>query len=369
MMPDYPLGQTLDFKFTTRQFSTGATFLLAGSPVVEVYEDNDTTQILAGETLTANFDGIAGLNNLRIVATGGNGYEVGKSYAAIISVGTVDGVSVVGEVVAQFSIERSPALRPTTAGRTLDVTAAGEAGLDLDNTVGTLAAAQFGADFITAAKIADNAFLAVNFGAAALTAAKFGADFISAASIADNSIAGEHIATGAIQASTFAADAIDAAAIASNAGAKIRGTVTGTADSGSSTTMVDNALTQADDYWKGATIRFTDGTLSGQSRVITDFVASSDTVTFSPPVTTAVVTHTYELVDLCPDPWVRKLGNTTYSASAIAQLNVGVLGGKISGLSTTTATIRDVEDAANLIVATVDVDGNRSAVTITPPVD
>ena len=43
-----------------------------------------------------------------------------------------------------------------TAGNTLDVTAAGEAGLDLDNTSGTLDAAQFGADFITAAKIADN---------------------------------------------------------------------------------------------------------------------------------------------------------------------------------------------------------------------
>ncbi len=45
-------------------------------------------------------------------------------------------------------------LRPTTAARTLDVTAAGEAGIDLDNTVGTLVAAQFGADFIDATKVA-----------------------------------------------------------------------------------------------------------------------------------------------------------------------------------------------------------------------
>lgn len=35
-------------------------------------------------------------------------------------------------------------LAPTTAGRTLDVTAAGEAGLDLDNTSGTLSAAEIG---------------------------------------------------------------------------------------------------------------------------------------------------------------------------------------------------------------------------------
>ncbi len=167
MMPDYPLGQTLDFKFTTRQFSTGAPFALV-SGAVEVYEDNDISQIIVGETLTPSFDGVVGFNNLRIVATGGNGYEVGKSYAAMLSAGTVDGVSVIGEVIAQFSIERSPALRPTTAGRTLDVAATGEVALDFGATIGTLDAAQFGADFITSGKIADNAFLAVNFAANSL---------------------------------------------------------------------------------------------------------------------------------------------------------------------------------------------------------
>jgi len=120
MMPDYPVGKTLDFKFTTRAFATGIPAVLAGSPVIEVYEDNSTTQITAGETLSVDFDSVVGLNNLRIVATGANGYEAGKSYAAIISVGTVGGVSVVGEVVAQFSIERSPVnwanvTAPTTA--------------------------------------------------------------------------------------------------------------------------------------------------------------------------------------------------------------------------------------------------------------
>jgi hypothetical protein len=48
-------------------------------------------------------------------------------------------------------------LKPTTAGRDLDVTAAGEAGLDLDNTSGTIAAAQIATDAITAAKIASDA--------------------------------------------------------------------------------------------------------------------------------------------------------------------------------------------------------------------
>jgi len=59
------------------------------------------------------------------------------------------------------------ALKPTTTGRTLDVTATGEAGLDLDNTSGTLAAAQFAAGFLTASK----------FAAGAIDAAAVSADF------------------------------------------------------------------------------------------------------------------------------------------------------------------------------------------------
>lgn len=109
MMPDYLLEATLDFKFTTRAFATGIPTVLAGTPVVEIYEDNSVTQITAAETLTVDFDSVVGLNNLRVVATAANGFEAGKSYAAILSAGTVGGVSVVGEVVAQFSIQRSPA--------------------------------------------------------------------------------------------------------------------------------------------------------------------------------------------------------------------------------------------------------------------
>lgn len=41
--------------------------------------------------------------------------------------------------------------------------------------------------------------------------------------------------------------------------------------------------------------------------------------------------------------------------------------GKASGLGTTTATYRDVADARDAIVATVDADGNRTAVTVTNP--
>ncbi len=107
-VPDYTLEDILDFKFTTRQFSTGAPFAFA-SGVIEIYEDNSITQITAAETLTLEFDGVTGLHNLRVEATAANGFENGKSYHCVVSAGTVDSVSVVGEVVQQFSIGRSAA--------------------------------------------------------------------------------------------------------------------------------------------------------------------------------------------------------------------------------------------------------------------
>lgn len=48
-------------------------------------------------------------------------------------------------------------LKPTVAGRDFDVNAAGEAGLDLNNTSGTIVAAQIATDAITAAKLAADA--------------------------------------------------------------------------------------------------------------------------------------------------------------------------------------------------------------------
>jgi hypothetical protein len=58
--------------------------------------------------------------------------------------------------------------------------------------------------------------------------------------------------------------------------------VSGTVDSATTTTVVDATLTQADNYWNDGIIIFTSGTNKGSAHLVTDFVASSDTVTFSP---------------------------------------------------------------------------------------
>src|SRR5688572_7204722 len=102
---DFRLGDTLDIKFTRRRFSTGAPFTLAGSPVISAYSGNSTTEITAGITLTVDFDSRTGLHNVRVVATAANGYAIRTNYALVLTAGTVDSVSVVGEVVGSFSIQ------------------------------------------------------------------------------------------------------------------------------------------------------------------------------------------------------------------------------------------------------------------------
>lgn len=108
-MRDITLGITFYHKFTTRAFATGIPGTLGGTPVVSAYEDANVTQITAGITLTVDFDSVTGLNHLAIVATSGNGFENGKSYFLVITTGTVDSVSVVGEVVGEFTVGQSAA--------------------------------------------------------------------------------------------------------------------------------------------------------------------------------------------------------------------------------------------------------------------
>lgn len=95
--------ETLSFKFTTKNVSAVPT-TLAGIPVVSIYKTNDLVQSIAGVALTVDFDGITGLHNVLIDLSSDAFYAQGGDYQAVITTGTVNGVSVVGEVIAEFSI-------------------------------------------------------------------------------------------------------------------------------------------------------------------------------------------------------------------------------------------------------------------------
>ena len=68
-----------------------------------------------------------------------------------------------------------------------------------------------------------------------------------------------------------------------------------TTDSGTTTTLVDSARTEVDDYWIGATLRVFTGNNKGAVRKITDFVAATDTLTFDALPNTMAAGDKYEL--------------------------------------------------------------------------
>lgn len=191
---DFSKNDTITFMFTTYRPSTGASFLLAGTPVVSVYKDSNLTQDTAGVTLTTNYDGVTGLNFVS-VSTATAFYVDGSSYECVITTGTVDSVSVVGSCVGRFTMRDQAYLYPTTAGRTLDASATGQvivatnndkAGYSLSSTqtfnvtgnitgnvtgsVGSVSGAvgSVATDGITAASIATNAFTAAEFATSAI---------------------------------------------------------------------------------------------------------------------------------------------------------------------------------------------------------
>lgn len=128
---DFASQATIDFDFSTQK-ADGTPITLAGTPAVSVYKANSTAETTTGPTLSVDFDGRTGFHHVRVATTDAF-YASGNDFDVVITTGTVDGVSVVGRVLAHFSIENRSALRPTTAGRTLDIASTGEAGLDFAN--------------------------------------------------------------------------------------------------------------------------------------------------------------------------------------------------------------------------------------------
>lgn len=95
---------TLNFKFSTHK-ADGTPATLSGTPAISVYKANGTTQSTAGITLSVDFDSVTGLNNVLIDLSADAFYAVANDYQVVITTGTVDSVSVVGTVLAHFSIE------------------------------------------------------------------------------------------------------------------------------------------------------------------------------------------------------------------------------------------------------------------------
>lgn len=267
---DFDLSAVLYGKFTTYRPSTGAAFTLGGTPALSVYKDNSTTQSTSGVTLTADFDAVTGLNHFAIdTSSDGTFYSAGSFFDVVITTGTVDGVSVVGSVVASFSLRKDSSLKPTTAGRTLDVSAGGEAGLDWAN-IGSPTTAQALSGTSTKALEPTTAGRTLDVsatGEAGLDFANIGAP---------------------------AAGAVPVLGMIDN----------GTAQAATSTTLqLRSAAAFASSELVGAIIVITGGSTGvGQARSITAYNGSTDTATVDAWTTTPTGTITYAVFAAPPAP-------------------------------------------------------------------
>lgn len=216
---DYNLTETVNIPFNT--FSSddpSASVTVTDLANGDVYVHKDGVEgTPTGITVSLNVGAVNG-NHLAILDLSDTNdagfYAVGSRYQVRMEGVTIDGATV-NAWIGAFSIGCT--LRPTTTGRTLDVAATGEAGLDFGNTTGTIDAAQLGGDCITAAKIADDAISSEHINTGALTADAFAADALVAATFATGAFTADAFAANALVAATFAADCITEAKIADNA--------------------------------------------------------------------------------------------------------------------------------------------------------
>lgn len=125
-------GGTHDFTFTTKNSSDLPTTLL-GTPVLSIYKDNNIVQTTAGITLIVDFDGLTGLNHVRLVLTDAF-YVIDTDYSIVITAGTVAGSTVVGTTIARFSIDNRGTVTADIISISGDIAAADNLELQYDGT-------------------------------------------------------------------------------------------------------------------------------------------------------------------------------------------------------------------------------------------
>lgn len=118
---DYAPGVTIYSYFTTID-ADGAPTTLSGSPAATCYKDGGNTEDTSGITLTADEDGVTGLNVVAIdTSQDATFFAAGSTFVIVLTAGTVDGTSVVGYTVDTFTLNRAATLTQTLNANVVQV--------------------------------------------------------------------------------------------------------------------------------------------------------------------------------------------------------------------------------------------------------
>jgi len=104
MIGNFKAGDTIIYKFNTRK-ADGTPVTFAGSPAISIYKDS-VTETTDGVVLIVDYDSRTGFHQVTIdTSINPTFYASGKDYDIVVTSGTVDSISVVGEKIETFSLE------------------------------------------------------------------------------------------------------------------------------------------------------------------------------------------------------------------------------------------------------------------------
>lgn len=329
--------------------------------------------------------------------TGNVGGNVAGSVASVTgAVGSVTG-NVGGNVTGSVgSVAAGGITAASIATGAIDADAIADNAID---------AGAIASDAITAAKIADGAIDAATFAAGAITAASIAADAIGASELAadavaeiadqvwDELIAG-HAGVGSTGAALSAAGGSGdpwSTAVPGAYGAGTAGYIVGTNLDAAVSTRTKPADTQAAVTNVGTVTGNVNGSVGSVTGAVGSVTGAVGSVTgavgsvtgnvggnvtgsvgsvaaggiTAASIATGAIDADALAADAIDEILDETIGDSTLTMRQVLKLVAAALGGKSSGGGTTTVTFRNVADNANVIVATVDTNGNRSGMTLT----
>ena len=122
----YTAGSVVYGVFNTKDLTTQAPITLAGTPSLDARKNATAAPDTSGFTLTVDYNSITGLHHWACAtADDATFYAAPAEIFVCLAAGTVDGVSVVGQCVAQFSL----AADGLTSAQETDVQTAAESAL------------------------------------------------------------------------------------------------------------------------------------------------------------------------------------------------------------------------------------------------
>lgn len=361
---DFSEDQTVYIPFNTfdsNDPSASVTITNLADADIMVHKDGSATQIVTdGATVAIDFDTITGNHLITIDTSASADYSTGSDYLVRIEGTTVDAATI-NAWVGSFSIENrhsAGALRPTTAGRTLDVTATGAAGVDWGNVENQSTSVNLSA---TTTNLCNT--ITTYTGNTVQTGDSFArlgapAGASVSADIADVPTVSEFNARTLAAADYFdpAADTVALVTTTTNLTNQSGVIASGTAQAVTATTIqLASGETFADDEIIGSTVLIdTASTGAGQSRVITDYTSSTDTATVDTWTTTPTGTITYEIFATAPssstalpDVNMAQISGSATAADNLEASALGIVPGACEGTPTTTVIQTDLAEATD----------------------